>query len=322
MSDQLQTSNNLQESAVSNSQASSSCSIKRKCYKLFFSCFKNTYKGKSKEGTTNYNSNNYDYIVEKLVIKRVPFIFSGILTNASEIRNDNFIKDVEKPLIKMNTSETQSILYCSEDLNENTIPVAIVNKSMKVDSNTVISNEINNKLTLSTNYDARIIELINTLTSLHPDLKECEKWIKDPCCSNIHTPKSILARNTEQITPINNKEFGDAKSIIKSKNKQKIYYSRQHTYLNEFQGNDKEPFIQSDQGIFHSLKSLTKFIDPNQLNRENSNQKLKQIKNNSQHNQLALKNESKVLGESIINNNNTLDTALRWKITVKHFKSQ
>ncbi|XP_034187308.1 uncharacterized protein LOC117607550 [Osmia lignaria lignaria] len=322
MSDQLQTSNNVQESAVSNSQASSSCSIKRKCYKLFFSCFKNPYKGKSKEGTTNYDSNNYDYIVEKLVIKRVPFIFSGILTNASEIRNDNFIKGIQKPLIKMNTSETQSILYCSEDLNENTIPVAIVNKSMKVDSNTVISNEINNKLTLSTNYDARIIELINTLTSLHPDLKECEKWIKDPCCSNIHTPKSILARNTEQITPINNKEFGDAKSIIKSKNKQKIYYSKQRTYLNEFQDNDKEPFIQSDQGIFHSLKSLTTFFDPNQLNRENSNEKLKQIKSNSQHNQLALKNESKVLGESIINNNNTLDTALRWKITVKHFKSQ
>lgn len=103
---------------------------------------------------------------------------------------------------------------------------------------------------------------------------------------------------------------------------QKIYYSKQHTYFNEFQGNDKELFLPSDQGIFYSLKSLTKFINPNQLNRENSNQNLKQIISNSQHNQLTLKNESKVLGESIINNNNILDTALRWKITVKHFKSK
>lgn len=204
MSDRSQTSNSLQESAVSNSQASSNCSVRQKCYKLFFSCFKNTYKGKSKEGTTNYDPNNYDYVVEKLVIKRVPFIFSGIPTNASEIRNDNFIKGIHKPIIKMNTSETQSILYCSEDLNENTVPVAIVNKSMKVDSNTVISNERNNKLTLSTNYDARIIELMNTLTNLHPDLKECEKRVKDPCCSNTPTPKNTLAKNIEEISSINN----------------------------------------------------------------------------------------------------------------------
>nr|XP_012134763.1 PREDICTED: uncharacterized protein LOC105661788 isoform X2 [Megachile rotundata] len=313
MSNQLQTSTSLQKTAVSNSQKkNSNFSVKRKCYELFFSCFKNVHKREFNEDI-NHHFNKYDYIVEKLVVKRVPSIFLEISVSASETNDENFIKNIQPSLVKMNTvdpnkSKSQPLIHSSKDSNDNTIPANVVNNSLKIDSNIIIPNKSNNKLASPINHDTSVIELMNSLTSLHPDLKECERPPKDPCPLITPINETELSGNTEKIPSITRfssnsnasqkqemmksktyvlepfllqKEFGDVKSpVMKSKNKQRIYYSIHDTYFNEFQDNytcnKKETFVvQRDQ--------------------DNSTEKFKQILNKLQQNQQVLTNESKVL---------------------------
>ncbi|XP_015440121.1 PREDICTED: uncharacterized protein LOC107194919 [Dufourea novaeangliae] len=226
----------LQDSTISDkTEISGSVSgTKRKCFDIFFSCFKVAREKKSQESFFNNESKEYDYIVEKLVVKRIPFISFGLSENISESTNDdNLNKETHGPLVTAegNTvfpreSETRSLLYYSDKLHQNT-PIKIPNTYLYLDTNTNALSERNRTNVLTDDYSAKIKEIMNTMSSLHPDLKEYERLPKDPCPFNISENKAILNStllntrdyNQEHLKlPLNNElQCHWEKPVVKSK---------------------------------------------------------------------------------------------------------
>ncbi|XP_076289390.1 uncharacterized protein LOC143213426 [Lasioglossum baleicum] len=192
--------NKLQESIISiktdisdSSKNYPVSSSKGKCYQLFFSCFKVVREKNSQESFDK--SQECDYIVEKLIVKRVPFISfrspeNTVETNSDQLdeKNGKVSTAVEENTIFSDASKTQSILYCYDSLNQNRIINNSPSTYLYFDRNT---SELHGRKTniLTTGYSSRIEDVTNSMSNLHPDLKECEKLPKAPC-SYSHKPKN------------------------------------------------------------------------------------------------------------------------------------
>lgn len=213
MNDKLQPSFTSHEIPPSDSSRTSfESDTKPSCLKLFSSCFRVRRKKATAAVTVDHDAKEFDYVVEKLVVQRVPFLIVSIQGTALSSENDptgessntskeidsardngnssKEVSDCRESLRKVNNmystvSETQSLLYCSDRLNLNMIPLDIPNKSLPSDIKATVLNERNRKRTLPDDYHSRIIELMNTMSSLHPDLKENERPPKDPCPLNV-----------------------------------------------------------------------------------------------------------------------------------------
>ncbi|XP_076182211.1 uncharacterized protein LOC143154196 [Ptiloglossa arizonensis] len=357
MNNKLQDSVTSHETTVSEtSKASSISGAKKKCYGLLFSCFKVNRKRQSKENFVRYEPKEYDYIVEKLVVKRVPFVFFTISENALETKSDVCNEDTQKSLAtaEVNTiystgSETHSLLYCSDKLNGN---MEIPNKCLHFGANMTALNERDKRSILSTNYNTKITKLMNTMSSLHPNLKECKNIPKNNKISSkevkeIAFIQEILNRNDNsqiqetftsfpttsvQDSFLMKKELKDLKSpMFKSKKEQKSYNLKevQGMYTNEPQDDDNaqnnKTFIaQPVQNVFYNFANFKKtIIDTNQLSVENCNLEhtniKSQINNRLSYNQQMYVNKSKLLVDNIINTDPS-NITLRWKIIVRHYK--
>ncbi|XP_060820447.1 uncharacterized protein LOC132909557 [Bombus pascuorum] len=355
MSGKLQASASSHETAVSSSSKTSAISnpkANNKCFELFLSCFRINSKKESLEDIINNNAKEYDYIVEKLIVKRVPFIFFSISENALKNKinpesKSNSIKDVLQLQTRSNSthsavSETQSLLYYSNRFDPNMISLQTSNKCLYFDKNTFTLNERNKRHTLSNDYHTRITELMNTMSSLHPDLKEHERPPKDCCPLNMPKNKSVMSAKMSLKGLRNNipqeQEIFKSKSFvqeaflkkrefrnvdeIKSKNDQKIFSLNQMEYMNldNLQTNSskiKKSSIQSVHKVScKSANFVQPIIDMNQMNIENKPNN-RQLRYNHQ----SSINQSKTLSENIVNTNPS-STVLRWNIVIKHCKSK
>ncbi|XP_012340261.1 uncharacterized protein LOC105735055 [Apis florea] len=355
MSGKLKISVSSCETAISNSSRVSS-NTKTKCCQLFLSCFKINRKKESLEDIMDDNVKEYDYIVEKLVVKRVPFVLFSMPKNVlenkinSETRN-NSNEETPQSQTKLTTmystaSETQSLLYYSDRFDQN-ISLDISNKCSHPDTNRALLNERNRKHTFSDNYHTRITELMNTLSSLHPNLKEEERPPKDPYPLNISQNKSVLSTKMSLKEFLNKNNEHQMKqtfksqtfvqepflkkresrnvncSEINSKGDKGIYCLNQMKYitLDDFQDNCasiEKPIIQSVHKIScNSTNFVKSIINTNQMNTED----YKSINNHLQWNHQSLVNQSKTLLENITKTD-TSKIILRWNIILKHYKSK
>lgn len=195
MINKLQSSITLHKVAASDSlkadSASSTSSIRENCFGSFFSCFKLSRKKECMKYFGDSEDQDYGYIVEKLIIKRVPFASFGMPKNILEIETnsceDNFLKQqvlTEGNTKHPNISGTPSLLYYSDSLNQNT---SVLNKRKQMNA-------------LLPDCNDRIAELMNTMISLHPDLKDSERPPKDPCPLNKSKQKSVSLEDFTEIT--------------------------------------------------------------------------------------------------------------------------
>ncbi|KOC66622.1 hypothetical protein WH47_00930 [Habropoda laboriosa] len=354
MNDKLQSFISSREIAVSDSSTASSASdAKSKCFGLFRSCFGGTRKKESSEDIVDDDVKEYDYVVEKLIVKRVPFILCSIPKNTLDYNTSNSSKDASHSLSKVNTiyttaSETQSLIYYSDKFDRNIPPLRNSNKCLHFEANTTILNERNKKRTLSTDYHTRLTELMEIMSSLHPDLKEHERLPKDPCPLNTTKNRSISSTKpcTRVFLDRNNgsqkqkvfksqtcvsepflkrKEFETVSSYeIKSNNEQKIYNLNQLQYMTSDYIQDYYAFksetspVQPVQDISCDSANYAKpIIDVTQINAEDNNN---QINNCLRRARQSSKNEFKT-SEKIVHTNPS-NTILKWKILVKHYKSK
>ncbi|XP_043257966.1 uncharacterized protein LOC122400507 [Colletes gigas] len=257
--------NESQKSAVSKlSKTDSDSGVKKKCYQLLFSCFKDSHKKRSKENV-DYEPKECDYIVEKLIVKRVPFIFFTIPEDTLETKIDDCSKDTKEPLTSV--SKTQSLSYYTDRLNRNK-STEIPNKYLHSDANMTAFHE-ENKSTLSTNYDTRITKLRNTTSSMHPSLKECKRSWKDTYMDKLQG--SDQSNKTFVAQPVQDMFYNFTKF------RQKIMDSNR---LNVEDYNLKYMDIksQSNDRLLHNQKIAayeSKLLAKNILNTNQSNRKLR-----------------------------------------------
>ncbi|XP_078038508.1 uncharacterized protein LOC144470830 [Augochlora pura] len=173
------------------SQNYSASGTKRKCYKFLFSCFKVIRKKDSHESIFNQKSHESDYIVEKLVVKRVPSISFGLSKGILESENDHLNKKNESLLtteerktIFSNASKTQSILYYCDRINQNII-TNVPSKYLYFHTNT------------SELQQSNIKEIMNAMNSLYPNLKDDEKLPK--FSDTLHKPKNKTIFGTSSL---------------------------------------------------------------------------------------------------------------------------
>ncbi|XP_076245952.1 uncharacterized protein LOC143186266 [Calliopsis andreniformis] len=364
MSDKLQSSATLHEVTASDvSRATSTSSSRGKCFGSLFRCLKFNKKEQLKASFDNSEHKDYDYIVEKLVVKRVPFVFFKVPENISE--TNNYQTDSLKPqilsetkTIPSNISETQS-LYYSDKLNQNTKPTGITSK-LFLDANMSLLNEINKTNLTSSDYKAGIIELMNAMSSLHPDLKISERPPKDPL--NIPKNKDMLSKDIEANQSMKSLSKGDGMHVqqtfmiptidvldpnlimkekkclrtsdIKLENDQKVYNLNhmQNTRLsesydiNDANNKNKEVHIaQPIENMFCNLPDLEKTINMNHLITEQHEHEGAKVKSETS-SKLQYRQEQ----ESFVNESKTLTEnivtsdlspiTLRWKIIIKHHK--
>ena len=178
MSDKLQattvaTTSSSQETAVSSSSKINSSSggkiTNNKCFKLLFSsCFRTAAsKTESLEDIVNNNvKRKYDYVVEKLVVKRVPFVLFSIKSQNRSLEekislwsknnfNSNRVPQSQTKLSNVQNSDRFDMVH-----------LHVSNKRLHFDKCN-IWNKRNKKATLSNNCRNKIIE-------------EREKAPKDP----------------------------------------------------------------------------------------------------------------------------------------------
>ncbi|CAK9821387.1 hypothetical protein ANTRET_LOCUS124 [Anthophora retusa] len=290
----------------------------------------------------------FDYVVEKLVVKRVPFVLFSVPRNTVYCTGKHR-KNPSRSLINVNTiyspaSDTQSLLYYSDKFDQNIPLFENPDKYLHLDANANALNGRNKNHMLPTDYHTRLIELMKTMSSLHPDLKEHERLPKDPCPLNMPKNRStsstktyakvLLDRDKEsqkqkvfqsQTSNLNSKTLIKEKEVesvnsygVKSNNEQKVYNLNQLQYvaLDDLQHHgtfksEKFP-IQPVQEISYNSANYTEpIIDVIQMNTEDSDN---QINNVHQ----SLVNESEI-SEKIVNPN-PLRTVLKWKIIVKHYR--
>ncbi|KAK1138149.1 hypothetical protein K0M31_002631 [Melipona bicolor] len=208
MSDKLQTTGiatTSHETAVSGSSKVNSFSdgkTNNKRFKLFSSCFGTGSKTESLEDVVNDNiKRRCDYVVEKLVVKRVPFVLFSTSENISEdkiqslqSKNNSNGNVIPRSPTKLNTTysgtlKIQSLLHHSDRFDSDTAPLRVSNKRLHFDKN--ISDKRNKIDTLSNNCRNKISESTNTTNGLYPDLREREeKAPKDPSL-NMSKNKSL-----------------------------------------------------------------------------------------------------------------------------------
>ncbi|XP_076645345.1 uncharacterized protein LOC143354853 [Halictus rubicundus] len=177
---------------------------KGKCYKLFFSCFKVFREKNSQESILNDKSQECDYIVEKLVVKRVPFISFGSQEDTLETNSDQLDKKTERlsnateeNAMFFDASKTQSILYYYDSLNQNRITNNVPSKYLYFDRDMSELHERYKTSVLTTGYSSsRIKEITNTMSNLHSDLKECKKLPKASCPLHISKDKTIFGTSS------------------------------------------------------------------------------------------------------------------------------
>ncbi|XP_076686245.1 uncharacterized protein LOC143378398 [Andrena cerasifolii] len=100
MSNKLQDTALSNESVVSHSSKTSYASGARgNCFDSLLSCFKLTRKEESEENFTDYQHQNCDYIVEKLIVKRVPFDFVAVPADNLESKTDVHDRGIRKPVL-------------------------------------------------------------------------------------------------------------------------------------------------------------------------------------------------------------------------------
>ncbi|OAD56400.1 hypothetical protein WN48_03404 [Eufriesea mexicana] len=350
MSGKLKIYINSQETTISNSLRTRSVpSVKTTCCELFLSCFRIIHKRKSIKNIMNNNVKEYDYVVEKLIVNRVPFILFSIpkstvecKINSKSKRNSN--NNVLESLTKLNTiysPETQSLLYYSDRFDQNILSLNTANKCSHFNTNTAILNEKIKKCTLFKGYHTKITEFMNVISNLCLDLEEHEKLPKDPCFFNIiksmnvistkMSLKGFLKRNNhhEKEKAFKSRIFIQEpflkkreSSEIKPRNKHEIYNVKQMEYvsLNDYQDNfvskNKKPIAKSVHEIsYNSANFVKSIINIHSINAEDN----KPINNHLKYNHQFLINRTKILSENIANSNPLI---LRWNIIIKHYKGK
>lgn len=132
MSNKLQDTALSNESVVSDSSKTSYASGSRgNCFDSLFSCFKLTRKEESEENFTDYQDQNCDYIVEKLIVKRVPFDFVAVPTDNLESKNEVQDRYIRKPAVvtEANSVHSNATKSGSLDVAEITSSERTSNKS-------------------------------------------------------------------------------------------------------------------------------------------------------------------------------------------------
>ncbi|XP_017884683.1 uncharacterized protein LOC108627752 [Ceratina calcarata] len=318
---------------TTSSRTSSVSEVKAKFCALFLNCFRGRKKDSLEEIRENDGTREYDYVVEKLVVKRVPFLLFSIPKHPSESKNNSESKsdpsnETSQFLIKPNPvqpvlSETQSLLYYSNKFNQHT-PLGIRNKYLHYNKNAAVLNKRSRNRALSDDYHARMTELMNIMSSLHPDLKEDERPPKDPC------PLTMPKSNSIPSAKISLKEFlyrsndnqnhkvfksqlfvkepeNENSLETKSNNNQNVYKLNQLAYTNFDNFKIREASAQSAQKLSCNFTDYPKTIKgTNQIQIED---------NDCIHNN----HESNVLSENI-SDTNPSSTIIRWNIIVKYSK--
>ncbi|XP_072751884.1 uncharacterized protein [Anoplolepis gracilipes] len=126
-----------------------------RCFKKLFCCIKRRAESNAKE-TIRYDPDEYDYIVEKLVVKRVPFALFAI---SADLANRRRPDDV--PLTPDDVSQSSSLSTFSRDN-----PTA-----------NVVTRENLNSQAKSSVWKQ---EKLNRFNALHSDLREFERPSKNP----------------------------------------------------------------------------------------------------------------------------------------------
>ncbi|CAK9813355.1 hypothetical protein ANTPLA_LOCUS7808 [Anthophora plagiata] len=332
---------------VSNSTTATSLSDTRNnCFDLFRSCFQGIRRNESLEDIVEDDVKEFDYVVEKLVVKRVPFMLLSMPRNTVYCTGKPS-KNPSRSLMNVNTiyspaSDTQSLLYYSDKFDQNNPLFENPDKCSHFDGNENELNERYKNRMLPNDYHTRLKELMKTMSSLHPDLKEHERLPKDPCPLNMPKNRStsstktyakvlldrdkesqeqkVFQSRTSNLNPktlLKEKEDESVSSYgVKSNNEQKVYNLNQLQYvaLDDLQHhgtfNSEKFLVQPVQEISCNSANYTEpVIDVVQMNREDSDS---QINNVHQ----SLVNESEI-SEKIVNTNPS-NTVLKWKIVVKH----
>ena len=171
---------------------------------IFNCCFSNPPIS-SVETPPDLNPNEYDYIVEKLVIKRVPIALFAtpqdlydyrIKKNASPISDSQRGFSIDPPV-------NSSLFYTSSTAPVSGFPKSSPSKSLRFTRNEAIFDE--SLLPTTSGYKEEVgrrfrdADILNKFTALHPNLKESERAPKDPCPLNVSKSRRSLAEEISEI---------------------------------------------------------------------------------------------------------------------------
>ncbi|XP_015601985.1 uncharacterized protein LOC107270979 isoform X2 [Cephus cinctus] len=169
---------------------------------IFSCCFRGLTKRKA--SIQDYDPEECDYIVEKLVVKRVPI---ALFATPYDIYDRKRIKKRESedgfPPVRMTDTKNiyrvipdmkQPLYYAMNDTHDKPSTSIHFAKSTDTLHEDAIYNYDKNLETERQN------EYLNRFTALHPDLKECDRPPKDPCPLNLQSRnKRSLAEDISEI---------------------------------------------------------------------------------------------------------------------------
>ncbi|XP_076749595.1 uncharacterized protein LOC143422677 [Xylocopa sonorina] len=196
MNEKLEASTNSYEAGLlDSSRANSIPDLTANCCKSFLNCFKITRKKQLLEEMMDNDTKEYEHVVEKLVVKRIPFVLLSVPKNSSQCKDDskrisNSTKNVPQSLTNLNSMhsaspETQSLLYHSDKLDQQLVPLDTINRYLDFNENRIISTKRSKKCIVSNDHCSKLTELMNSMGSLHTDLGKQEEPLKNSYSLNI-----------------------------------------------------------------------------------------------------------------------------------------
>ncbi|KAL6427592.1 hypothetical protein ACFW04_008815 [Cataglyphis niger] len=154
-----------------------------KCFKALFCCFKRESNARE---IVKYDPYEYDYIVEKLVVKRVPLALFVIPADLADRRRcDDAMSDDISPSSSLSAFGGNN--FSANAITHKTYPTSTRMNRSVYDSaaNKTLRSDINKNQDLSLDDQAKSLiwkqGILNRFNvSLHPDLKEFERSSKNP----------------------------------------------------------------------------------------------------------------------------------------------
>lgn len=163
---------------------------------------------------SDLNSNEFDYIVEKLVVKRVPISLFATPYDVYEDGTGSRHPD-RKPLVVVSDPRTvysivpavnSSLFYTStNEPGVSGFPTKPSGKPLRLTRNEDVFGDDEPPSATAGGYRAdmerryREAESLNRFTALHPNLKESERPPKDPCPLNMTKSRRSLAEEISEI---------------------------------------------------------------------------------------------------------------------------
>ncbi|KAM0725627.1 hypothetical protein ACS0PU_008353 [Formica fusca] len=301
-----------------------------KCFKALFCCFRRESNARE---IVRYDPDGYDYIVEKLVVKRVPLALFAIPADLADRRR---LDDATSDDISQSSSLSA---FGGNNLSANAVTRGTYPTSTRMDrpvydsaANKVLRSDTNKNQDLSLDGQAKSSiwkqGILNRFSALHPDLKEFERPSKN--LSNFPRSKLSFAENIS--VPSNTRTDISSRTSTSSITVQEDVPTRddsaRHGSVFKSERNDKSQAkedIDKDRGKFVLGRNRRYIVSPFRVRRGSLD--LTKSKNvvedfgvdgkSLAYIQESVEEKSSELTEDSKDHDLQSNTAVRWRITIR-----